>query len=174
MPESLWSEEVAEHSWYALRIRTGHEKAIARVLRERGYTEFLPLCTSIRRWSDRVEKLERPLFPGYMFCQFDRVDLSTLLKIPGVKEVVGGRSPCPVADAEIASLQAVVRSGLLVQPWPFLRVGQRVLIRQGPLRNVEGILEKIQGEHHLIVSITLLQRSVGVSVERTWIQPVAA
>jgi transcription antitermination factor NusG len=164
-----------EQSWYALRVRSGHEKAIARVLRDRGYIEFLPLYSSVRRWSDRLEKLEVPLFPGYMFCQFAPGERTTIVKIPGIKDVVGmGRTPYPVDVAEITALQAVVRSGLLMQPWPFLKVGQRVVICEGPLRHIEGILKEIQGDHRLIVSVTLLQRSVAVSVQRTWVRPIAA
>jgi transcription antitermination factor NusG len=161
--------------WYAIRVKARHEKSTASILRDKGYIEFLPLCASTRRWSDRIQQVELPLFPGYLFCRFEFNDRLPILKTPGVVHIVGmGNRPHAVDETEIAALQTVVKSGLLLQPWPFLKVGQRVIIQDGPLRDVEGILADIRDNEHLIVSITLLHRSVAVRVERSWVRPVAA
>ena len=56
----------------------------------------------------------------------------------------------------------------------FLKPGQRVTIQDGPLRNVEGTISSLDGRDRLIVSITLLQRSVAVCIERAWVRPHAA
>jgi transcription antitermination factor NusG len=162
----------ADQPWYALRVRSRNEKLVSFGLRERGYTEFLPLYTTTRRWSDRMQRVELPLFPGYLFCRFDAENRLPILTTPGVSHVVGiGKLPLPVEDAEIAALQAIVSSGLLLQPWPFLRIGQRVTVQDGPLRNVEGAVLEIKDQQHLVISITLLQRSVAVRMERSWIRP---
>jgi hypothetical protein len=68
----------------------------------------------------------------------------------------------------------MVASGLLFTPWPFLKAGQTVLIEQGPLAGVEGILQEIKKTYRLVVSITLLQRSVSAEIDRTWIRPLSA
>ena len=172
-PDAL--SATSDHPWYALRVKPRHEKSTAGFLRNKGYTEFLPLYTSTRRWSDRIQKVELPLFHGYLFCRFDFGDRLPILKTPGVLQIVGtGQLAHPVHEHEITALQAVVKSGLLMQPWPFLKVGQRVIIQDGPLRNVEGLVADIRDPRHLIVSITLLQRSVAVCIERNWIRPMAA
>jgi transcription antitermination factor NusG len=93
--------------------------------------------------------------------------------IPGVVHVVGfGKIPHPVDPEEVSHLQAVVNSGMLMKPCPFLKIGDRVLIEEGPLRNVEGVLIETKGSHQLVVSISLLQRSVAVCIERDWARPV--
>jgi transcription antitermination factor NusG len=156
-----------------LRVRAGHEKAAARALRQRGYIEFLPLYASMRRWSDRRQEIELPLFPGYIFCHFDLLNRLALLMVPAVKEIVGiGKTPHPVDENEITVLQRAVESGALLKPWPFLKVGQRVIIQEGPLRNIEGILAEIRGEYKLVLSVSLLQRSVAVCVDRTFVHPL--
>ena len=161
--------------WYALRVKARHEKSTASILHDKGYTEFLPLCTSTRRWSDRIQRVNLPLFPGYVFCRFEFNDRLAILKTPGVVHIVGiGNRPQPVDPQEIVNLQAIVKSGLLTQPWPFLKVGEHVIIQDGPLRDVEGILTEIRSLDHLVVSITLLHRSVAVRVERSWVRPIAA
>jgi transcription antitermination factor NusG len=167
--------EDSQHPWYVLRVRAGREKSVASLLDQKGFIEFLPLYATYRRWSDRRKEIRVPLFPGYVFCRFDAEYRLPILTTPHVVHVVGrGGIPEPVDEGEVDALQRVVSSGLLMQPWPFLKIGQRVTIQEGPLRNVEGILTEIKGLRNLIVSITLLQRSVAVTIERAAIRPVAA
>jgi len=147
---------------------------VAKQLRHKGYEIFLPLYECRRRWSDRIKELELPLFPGYVFCRFNPLVRLPILMTPGVIQVVGvGKSPIPVDDADIADIQTAVRSGLPRQPWPFLQIGQRVRVERGPLCGLEGILLNIKGRDRLILSVTLLQRSVAVEVEDSWVSPIA-
>jgi transcriptional antiterminator NusG len=67
-----------------------------------------------------------------------------------------------------------VESGLPVTPFPYLQVGQAVLIERGPLTGVEGILLEIKGKMRLVVSVNLLQRSVSAQIDRNWIRPIPA
>ena len=158
--------------WYALQVASRCEKAVASGLALRGYSEFLPLFRSRRKWSDRLQDVDLPLFPGYVFCRLDVNHRLPALLIPGVVRIVGfGKTPIPVDEDEIEAVQTVVRSGLLMQPWPFLKVGQTVTIEEGPLRSVTGILAEIDGSEQLIVSITLLQRSLAVAIPRHSIRP---
>jgi transcription antitermination factor NusG len=158
--------------WYALHVASRCEKAVSSGLVLRGYTEFLPLFRSRRRWSDRVQDVDLPLFPGYVFCQLDINRRLPVLMVPGVVRIVGvGKTPMPVEQHEIGAVQAVVNSGLLMQPWPFLKIGQTVTIEEGPLRNVTGMLTKVNGFDQLVVSITLLQRSLAVTIPRHAVRP---
>lgn len=159
--------------WFALRVKPRHEKATAWALHNKGYEEFLPQYRSRRRWSDRIKELDIPLFPGYVFCRFDPEDRLPVLTTPGVVSVIGmGKTPTPVEASEIVALQVVVQSGLQAQPWPFLEVGQAVRIELGPLAGLEGILTDFKNRQRLAVSVTLLQRSVAVEIERAWISPI--
>jgi hypothetical protein len=78
----------------------------------------------------------------------------------------------PIADAEVVALQTAVQSGLPREPWPFLQIGQKVRIECGPLYGLEGILTGLKGHHRLVLSVTLLQRSVAVQVEESWLRPI--
>lgn len=159
--------------WFALRVKSHCEKVAAASLRSRDYAEFLPLYRSRWRWSDRWVELERPLFPGYVFCRFDPDHRLPILTIPSLVHIVGiGRVPLPVEDSEIAAVQSVVRSGLAAQPWPYIRVGDVVRVRYGVLRDLEGILIEVKKRHRLVVSIALLQRSVAVEIGRDWVSLV--
>ena len=160
------------YSWYALRTKSRYENTVASHLFARGYESFLPLYKCRRRWSDRSKEIELPLFPGYVFCQFNSLDRFPILSIPGVVHVVGvGRTPVSIDESEIAAIQAAVKSGLHRQPCPFLEIGDRVRIEHGPLCGIEGILLGFRGNQRLVLSVTLLQRSVAVQVDEAWVQP---
>ena len=159
--------------WYALRIQSRLASFASTTLRGKGYQEFLPLYRSRRRWSDRTKELELPLFPGYLFCRFDVNDRLPILTTPGVIGIVGiGKTPAPVDLDEIEAIRVILRSGLAAQPWPSLRVGSKVYIEGGPLTGLEGIITSTDKVYRLIVSVSLLQRSVAVEIDHEWARPI--
>jgi transcription antitermination factor NusG len=159
--------------WFALRVRARYERIVATIARNKGIDEFLPTYRSRRRWSDRVQAVELPLFPGYVFCRLDPAFRLPLLTIPGVLHFVGvGRIPLPIDDEEIASIHTAIQSGLSAEPWPYLEIGQRVRLEEGPLAGLEGLLVEVRKLHRIIVSVSLLKRSVAVEIERHWASPL--
>jgi len=161
--------------WFAIRVKPKHEKLVATIANNKGFEDFLPTYECRRRWSDRIKSVQFPLFPGYVFCRLDPQRRLPLLTIPGVLHFVGiGKMPVPIDDAEIAALQSAVRSGLSTEPWPFLETGQQVRLEEGPLAGMEGILIGTSKKDRLIVSVTLLKRSVAVAIERHWVTPLDA
>ena len=160
-------------AWYALQVRSRKENYVASQISGKGFEYLLPTYKSFRQWSDRKKELEQPLFPGYLFCRFDFQDRRPLITIPGVLQILGnGRVGIPVSDDEISALRLAVSSGMPKQPWPYLQVGQRVCVNYGTLAGLEGILVNVKGNHRVVLSVTLLQRSVAMEVETSWLTPV--
>jgi transcription antitermination factor NusG len=156
--------------WFALRVKSHCERAVATIARNKGFEEFLPLYQSRRRWSDRFKWVELPLFPGYVLCRLNPEYRLPILTIPGVLHFVGlGRVPVPIDDTEVAAIRRAVQSGLPVEPWSFLQVGHRVRVEFGPLAGLEGILVEMRKQRRIVVSLSLLKRSVAVEVEADWI-----
>jgi len=159
--------------WYALWVRSRQERLVADNLDSKGFETFVPVYTSRRRWSDRVQEIELPLIPGYVFCRFDVTRRLPVLTTPGLVRIVSlGKTPEPVDESEVQSLITAVKAGVHLQLWPFLKIGQMVSIEEGPLRSLEGVLVTTKGKDQLILSITLLQRSVAVAVDRRWVRPI--
>jgi transcription antitermination factor NusG len=163
------------HPWFALRVKSRTEKAVSTIARSKGFEEFLPLYQSRRKWSDRFKSVEIPLFPGYVFCRLNPDFRLPLLTIPGVMSFVGiGKIPVPIDEAEIAAIQAAVGAGLLAEPYPFLEVGQKVRLAEGPLTGLEGWLVEVRKQERLVVSVSMLKRSVAVEIDRQWVRPLDA
>jgi len=171
--ESASSGSNSKASWYALQVRSRKEGYVASQIAGQGYECLLPTYKSIRKWSDRVKEVEQPLFPGYLFCRFDFQNRRPLITTPGVLQIVGyGRTAISVSDEEIQSLQLAASSEMPKQPWPYLEVGQRVRVNYGTLSGLEGILVNVKGNHRVVLSVTLLQRSVAMEVETSWLSVV--
>ena len=159
--------------WYALYVRSRHEKVVESGLRGKGYCAFSPFYRTKRKRVDRIAAIDVPLFPGYVFCHFDSNKRLPILTTPGIIGVVGPRNrPEAVDDHEIASIRTITLSGRPVQPWPFLRSGQRIRLQAGPFTGAEGIFLRVKNEYHLVVSISLLQRAVSVVVEKDAVAPL--
>lgn len=132
----------------------------------KGLDACAPTCWKVRRWSDRIKKLQQPLFPGYVFGNFDFTASTSVSKTPGAKSIVSfGNALTLIPDEQISSIRQMLDSSLPVQTHPFLREGERVRIGGGPLAGVEGILNPCRNAAHVVVNIELLQRSVSVQVD---------
>jgi transcription antitermination factor NusG len=159
--------------WYALHVRSRFEKLVLTQLEGKGYEAFLPMYTSVRRWSDRTKSASLPLFPNYIFCRFDVHSRLPILVTQGVNFVVGaGKTPIPVDDQEIAALRYVLAANVTPQPWPYIGAGEVVRVIQGPLKGVTGIVLRTKGCDRLILSISLLMRSVAMEIDRRHIEPL--
>ena len=167
------SVAIKAQQWYGLRVRSRSEPMTTAVLEDKGYTPFLPVHKVSRSWTDRTKQVAMPLFPGYVFCRFDPQTLLPILMTPGVLGVVGfGKVPAPIDEGEIEAIRAVIQAGLPAQPWLFTREGDEVSIVEGPLRGMQGIIHRVKNNQHLILSVTMLQRSVSVEVDPGWVRRI--
>lgn len=160
-------------SWFALQARTRTESRIQTLLRDKGYETFLPTYIDCRTYSDRIRKVQASVFPGYLFCQFDPRNRLNLLITPGILNIVSfGGGPAPIEASEIEALRCVLDCGADLRPWPGLVAGDRVRVEHGAFAGAEGTLVRTRGSDYLVLSITILQRSACVKVDRTWVRPL--
>ncbi len=158
----------SREQWYALQLRTRWESSTTNLLSGKGYQTLLPTYKTSKRARGKSCEVDAPLFPGYVFCRFDAFNRLPVLITPGVISVVGtGRIPIPVEDSEIEAIQKMVSTGLPAEPWPYLEVGQQVRIEDGALCGVQGILIGFKGARRIVVSVSLLRRSVAVEIDRS-------
>lgn len=173
---SVWPSlpaEYCEPRWYAAYTSANHEKRVAEQLAARTIEHFLPSYASVRHWKDRRVTLQLPLFPGYVFVRTELRDRLRVLQVPGVARLVGfGGMPTPLPQDDIDALRAGLVSGVHAEPHPYLSVGRRARIKQGPLAGLEGILLRWKGNWRVVLSLDLIQRSVAVDVDAAALEPV--
>jgi len=152
--------------WFALQTKPKNEKQVERLLTHKGYECCLPMYRQKRRWSDRVIELELPLFPMYIFCQFNSSAIGKAISTPGVTRIIGfGGRPAEVNVEEIGALKLLSQSDILREPWAYIPNGTLVQVETGPLTGARGIFCLGEEKRRLAISVTLLQRSVAVQLD---------
>lgn len=161
-------------SWYGVRTRSNCEKVAATALESKTYETYMPTYRARRQWSDRTVEIDRPLFPGYVFCRLDPSErLLPVLTSPGVVSLIGfGNEPVPIPETEIEAVKRMLEVGQGAEPYPFVREGQRIRITRGSLRGLEGILLKKRSQWRMVISVTLLQRSISIEIDRECINRI--
>ena len=155
--------------WYALHVKSRHEFQVFERLTGAGIDAFLPSWKKNSKWQDRTKIIQLPLFPGYLFVHTDNnhVARMTVLKTKGVVRMLGvvPGKPEPVPEEQIGYLKRIIDAGVEIDPFPYLREGQRVRIIRGPLAGLEGILVQKPNQHYLVLSVDIISQSTAVTIE---------
>jgi transcription antitermination factor NusG len=159
-------------AWYAVQTRPRHEQTVVTQLNQDGLETLLPMVHQVRKWTDRRKLVHVPLFPSYVFvrttlsCNEERV---RILRKSGVVSFVGPRREAePIANSNV---RALLTSEVEYGPHPYLTVGQRVRIRSGALRGLEGILLRVGGGDNLVLSVDLIHKSVILHIDGYDLEP---
>jgi transcription antitermination factor NusG len=156
----------SDYPWHVLQTKPNNERKVARLLELKGYECFAPTYRQKRKWSDRAVQIDLPLFPGYIFCRFNSSALGKAVSTEGIVRILRfGERPAEVAIEEIEALQHLAQSDILREPWKYLPDGVIVLVETGPLAGVQGIICADENRRRLIISVTLLQRSVAIHLD---------
>ena len=159
--------------WFAIYTKHQHEKLAAGSLAYKGFEVFLPLYTAVRQWSDRTKELSLPLFPCYLFLRRGLEQRLSILTTPGVQGLVGFAGVAAIIpDVEIEALRRALVRGARVEPHPFLKCGDWVRVKCGPLEGIEGVLVRHKSQFRLVLSVELVQKSAAVEVDAWGVERV--
>lgn len=162
--------------WYAVHTASRHEQKVHDRLIEKSIHTFLPKMEVWSRRKDRRKRIQVPLFPGYLFVKvyLDNDIWLRVLKTPGVVYILRNGGKCtPIPENQITSIQTLLQNDVLISPYPYLKIGQKVRIVNGPLMGCEGILVREKpNKQRLIISIDLLKRSVCAEIHEADVEPI--
>ena len=159
--------------WFALYTRSRHEKVADDELRRKGVETFLPLRRFKRRWSDRFKIVEEPLFKGYLFVHAPFSERWTILNSRGVVRFVGPPSdPVEVPERELAIVRRFIEEEIHIDPFPYLKEGERVYIRSGPFKGAEGFILRKNNHCRLVISLDMLMQSVSIEIDQACVEKI--
>jgi transcription antitermination factor NusG len=165
--------EAHEGAWVAVQVRAGFERPVSVALQTRGYVEFVPTYTP-RYQRAAPRQGWRVLFPGYVFCRYIRFPAFRIVEIPGVVRLVGfGNKVALIPDEEIEDIRKIVASDAATRVIPPIPEGGRIEVVNGPLKGVTGVLSRHKSKDWVVISVSLLSRSVAVEVNRGDVRPLA-
>lgn len=154
-----------EAKWFALYVRSRHEKQVHRSLLHKGIDTYLPLINTIRQWADRKKRVSLPLFKGYVFVRLEFRQILKVLTVDSVVRIVGsGTTPIPIPDEQIHAMQRILKEDYKIEAIPFLEEGDSVEIIAGPLRGLRGILLRNNSSLSFVISLEIIGRAVAVKI----------
>jgi transcription antitermination factor NusG len=169
------ASNACESLWHALYTRHQHENVVAQALCGKGFDVFLPQYRTIHRWKDRHKEVFLPLFPSYVFIRGGLDRMLSIVTTPGVFSLVSwGARPAEIRAEEIEAVRRLIESQLPVEPYPFLKCGDRVRIKSGALQGIEGILVRKTRGIRVVLSVEMLSKSAAVEVDVNVIERVRA
>lgn len=164
-----------DRGWYAVYTRHHHEKVVARSLAAKGFTVYLPLYSALRQWKDRIKVVPLPLFPCYVFFQGGLERHLDVVTTPGAYGFVCCAGlPAPIPPQEIDAIRRVVDRSIKIEPHPFIKCGDHVRVKAGPLEGIEGILVRKKNFCRLVLTVELLGKSVAVEVDASAVERTKA
>src|SRR5580698_10796503 len=175
--ESMATTEhhLCDSSWYALYTRHQHEKMVHQVLTNKGFDTFLPLYATTHNWKDRTKSLTLPLFPCYVFLKGGIERRLQILTTPGIYGLVSSAGqPAAIPDIEIEAIRRVIESGARVEAHPYLKCGNWVRVKSGPLTGIEGILVRKKSTSRLVLSVEILGTAAAIEVAGFQVEAVNA
>jgi len=133
--------------WYVIHTHPKQEGRAGSNLRVLGIPIFDPKIRGRRynQFSIATAYVTKPLFPRYIFAQFKVHDLYHKMRFTrGVYSVVSfGEGPTPIAEEVIMLIRSnIKKEDGFVRIDEEIKPGDRVMVKDGPLKNLAGIFER--------------------------------
>lgn len=158
--------------WYVVYTKTLTEKKVADRLRQMEWEVYLPLFTTIRQWSDRKKKLEKPLINSVVFVHCTEPDLQKLYTVPSVAGVLrqGGKAAV-VKDHEIQNLRILLQQVGASELEPIaLEPGTPIEVTRGPFKGIIGTAVQVLNTLRVIIEIKQLGVAFSVNVPKSFVK----
>lgn len=154
-----------EGPWRVLHVITNHEKRVAHYLNALSVEHYLPLYHERSHWTDRVVKLERPLFTGYVFARFESHARLSVLTAPGVVQLLGETERDTVSEIEIARIRDGLTSGCILRPHRGVVVGSLVRVLRGVFEGSEGVVTDLRQQCKVVMSLSATRQCFSLEVD---------
>jgi len=159
--------------WYAIYVRSRHEKKVHQLFKDKGVESSLPLIKSTRKWSDRKKKVEIPLFRGYVFVKIDvGKDKLNVLKTDGVVKFISIlNKPSRIPDNQIHWVHLMEKSSE-AKSEKEIPIGQKVRVKMGPFKGIEGIVLRTGNQSRLVVFMESIMHAVSVEINPNYLDEI--
>jgi len=173
--ESIYGRLNIEPHWYALTTRYHHETKVNDRLQRKGVTCYLPLYSTYHDWSDRKKKISEPLFSCYVFVNMALKERIPILQTEGVIRLVSfNHVPVPIPEKQINSIRQLLEKTVSIEKVDYWVVGQEVQVIDGPLKGVQGVIQKIKDQStKLVIVIEALCQAVAVEIDASLVRPIS-
>ena len=164
-PEDLFEIPTEDSPWEIAHLRSRQEKAVARLLLDDRRPFYLPQIEQKTKRAGRTFVSHLPLFPGYIFLRRTEGLRKTLWRTSAVVQMIEVPDQAQLHE-ELLQIRRLQTSGAVLGPRVELVPGDAVRIKDGAFGGYSGVVVEERGTLRLVVSVSILRKSVTVEFPR--------
>ena len=166
--------------WYLVQCKPNSEQIAVRNLENQSFGTFLPLQEITKRKGKIFQRQIRPLFPGYLFVQFDpdHGPWRQVNSTRGVAHLVRlGAEPSTVPNEIVEALmvqcdkQNILRQTSETQSSQ-LHAGDQAQVTQGPFSGFIATISDIEPNNRVNTLIEIMGQTTKVAINTGALQPI--
>ena len=155
---------VSQLLWYVAHTRPRCEKKLLQFCEREKLAASLPCYPTAHKYRGKTVVFRKPLFPGYLFLQMPIEKRGLILQNDHLANLLD------VADQDLLARQLgeilrALDTDLEIRLAPSIAEGARVKIKSGPLRGVEGWVEKRYGMNTVLLRLDFISQAAAVKLE---------
>jgi transcription antitermination factor NusG len=155
---------VSHFLWHVAHTRPRCEKKLLEYCRRNALDARLLCYRSAHKYRGKTVVFSKPLFPGYVFIQMPVEQRGLVVQSDYLANLLN----VPDQVLFVRQLEEVMRAletELEIRVAPTIGEGVRVKIKSGPLRGVEGWVEKRYGANTVLLRLDFISQAAAVKIE---------
>ena len=157
--------------WVVLRTRPRCEKKVARFCEGQGASVFLPLLSRTHRYGGRTRTFTSPLFAGYVFALLNMDQFNKVQRYQHVARLLRTVDQLGLVR-QLCAIRRALNENEVVEVLPFLVEGRHVMVKFGPMKGFEGVIQRRKGKTRVVINVEMIQHSVAVELDSQDLAPV--
>jgi len=157
--------------WVVLCTRPRCEKKVARFCEGQGASVFLPLLSRTHRYGGRTRTFTSPLFAGYVFALLNMNQFNKVQQYQNVARLLRTMDQLGL-ERQLSSIRRALNENEIMEVFPFLVEGRHVIVKLGPMKGFEGVIQRRKGKTRVVINVEMIQHSVAIEVDSQDVAPV--
>ena len=150
--------------WYVVHTRPRCEKKLVQYCQRESIATTLPCVKRVHKYRGKTATFQSPLFPGYVFVQITREQRQRVYQSDYAANLLEVFDQAQF-EHQLNDILRAVDTELDVQLAPQIAPGCHVRIKSGPLRGIEGWVEKRSGMVQVFLRLDFIGQAAAVSMD---------
>ena len=161
---------MSDPAWFVAHTRPRCEKKLKEYCDREGVPATLPCYRTLHRYRGKTATFLKPLFPGYVFLQLPGLQKQKIYQSDHVANLLVVHDQALFAR-QLEEILKALETDLEIRLAPHIGEGSRVLIKSGPLRGMEGWVEKRHGPATVLLRLDFIGQAAAVKLQADELEP---
>jgi transcriptional antiterminator RfaH len=154
---------MSDMAWFVAHTRPRCEKKLQEYCQREGFAVTLPLINTAHKYRGKTVTFSKPLFPGYLFLQILPENKQKIVQSNHVANFLVVHDQ-ELFKQQLGEILQALASNAEIFLAPQIGAGCRVKVKTGPLRGMEGWVEKRYGMATVLLRLDFIGQAAAVKL----------